>query len=148
LGRIRTFRRDAYFPHYQWPLRTAGHSGGNESGVGYKIVQDNGKRTGGYSSFAVKDNYHYYWLWDVNDLARVRAGEMQPHAVRPYEYGIFRTPFADSSNCLGGGAFDASSGRIYLTAPQADRLQGTYANPPIVMAYEAVVPPPPQVMVP
>ncbi|MHC4400622.1 MAG: hypothetical protein ACYTG0_13180, partial [Planctomycetota bacterium] len=36
---------------------TFGHSGGNESGVGYKIVQDNGRRTGGYSSFAVKDNY-------------------------------------------------------------------------------------------
>jgi hypothetical protein len=96
----------------------------------------------------VKDNYHYYWLWDVNDLARVRAGEMQPHAVRPYEYGIFRTPFAGSSNCLGGGASDASTGRIYLTAQQADRQQGTYANPPIVMAYQAIVPPPPQVKAP
>jgi hypothetical protein len=127
---------------------TFGHSGGNESGIGYKIVQDNGRRTGGYSSFAVKDNYHYYWLWDVNDLARVRAGEMQPHAVRPYEYGIFRTPFAGSSNCLGGGASDASTGRIYLTAQQADRQQGTYANPPIVMAYQAIVPPPPQVKAP
>ncbi len=116
---------------------TFGHSGGNESGVGYKIVQDNGRRTGGYSSFAVKDNYHYFWLWDVNDLVRVRAGEIQPHDARPYEYGIFRTPFADSSHRLGGGAFDASTGRIYLTAQKADGKQGRYANPPVVMAYKA-----------
>jgi hypothetical protein len=120
---------------------TFGHSGGNESGVGYKIVQDNGRRTGGYSSFAVKDNYHYYWLWDVGDMVRVRAGEMKPHDVRPYEYGIFRTPFEGSSHTLGGGAFDASTGRIYLTAQKADRKQGTYANPPVVMAYKALVPP-------
>jgi hypothetical protein len=120
---------------------TFGHSGGNQSGVGYKIVQDNGRRTGGYSSFAVKDNYHYCWLWDVNDLARVRAGEMKPYDVRPYEYGIFRTPFEGSSHRLGGGAFDASTGRIYLTAQGADRKQGRYANPPVVIAYKARVPP-------
>ena len=120
---------------------TFGHSGGNESGIGYKIVQGNGRRTGGYSSFAVKDNYHYYWLWDVNDLVRVRAGEIKPHEVRPYEHGIFRTPFADSSHRLGGGAFDASTGRIYLTAQKADRKQGTYANPPVVMAYKALAAP-------
>jgi hypothetical protein len=119
---------------------TFGHSGGNESGVGYKIVQDNGKKTGGYSSFAVKDNYHYYWLWDVSDLALVRAGEMKPHDVRPYEYGIFRTPFESSTHRLGGGTFDASTGRIYLTAQTADRAQGRYANPPVVMAYKARVP--------
>jgi hypothetical protein len=104
-------------------------------------VQDDGTRSGGYSSFAVKDNHHYYWLWDVNDLARVRAGEVQPYEVLPYEHGIFQTPFAGSSAKLGGGAFDASTGRIYLTAQQADRQQGTYANPPVVMAYQAVVPP-------
>jgi hypothetical protein len=114
---------------------TFGHSGGNDSGIGYKIVQDNGQRTGGYSSYAVKDNYHYYWLWDVNDLVRVKAGELEPHAVRPYEYGIFETPFSETSDELGGGAFDPASGRIYLTVQKADRDQGRYANPPIVVAY-------------
>jgi len=116
---------------------TFGHSGGNESGVGYKIVQDNGHRTGGYSSFVVKDNYHYFWLWDVNDLVRVRTGEMEPYDVRPYEYGIFKTPFEGSTHRLGGGTFDPATGRIYLTAQKADREQGRYANPPVVMAYKA-----------
>ena len=115
---------------------TFGHSGGNQSSVGYKIVQDNGRRTGGYASFAVDDNYHYYWLWDVADLVQVRAGQEEPHEVRPYEYGIFPTPFEGQTHELGGGAFDAATGRIYLTAQKADREQGRYANPPVVMAYQ------------
>jgi hypothetical protein len=115
---------------------TFGSSGGHTSGVGYKIVQDNGRRTGGYSSYLVKDNYHYYWLWDVRDLARVAAGELEPYEVRPYEYGIFRTPFEGSAHKLGGGTFDPSTGRIYLTAQGADREQGEYSNPPVVMVFE------------
>jgi len=117
---------------------TFGHSGGNESGVGYKIVQDNGRKSGGYSSYAVKDNYHYYWLWDVNDLVRVKAGEIESHEVRPYEYGVFKTPFEGEAHSLGGGAFDPATGRIYLTAQKADRQQGQYSNPPVVMVYEAI----------
>ncbi|MCH7728797.1 MAG: hypothetical protein IH991_20280 [Planctomycetes bacterium] len=119
---------------------TFGSSGGNETGIGYKIVQDNGALSGGYSSRAVKDNYHYYWLWDVNDLTRVRAGKMKAHEVRPYEYGILHTPFASLSQSLGGGTFDPNTGRIYLTAQGADREQGKYANPPVVMAYKVVLP--------
>lgn len=122
---------------------TFGHSGGNESGVGYKIVQDNGKRSGGYSSYASGDNYPYCWLWDVNDLVRVKRGEMEPHDVRPYQYGVFKTPFNSLSHALGGGTFDAATGRIYLTILGADRTQGRYSNPPVVMAYKADVPPVP-----
>jgi hypothetical protein len=122
---------------------TFGYSGGNESGVGYKIVQDNGRLSGGYSSYVAKDNYHYYWLWDVNDLVKVRAGELNPYDVRPYEYGIFQTPFEGPSHKLGGGAFDVSTGRIYLTAQGADREQGEYSNPPVVMVYKVVIPPTP-----
>jgi hypothetical protein len=62
---------------------------------------------------------------------------MEPYEVRPYEHGIFRTPFEGQTHKLGGGAFDASTGRIYLTAQKADRQQGRYANPPVVMAYRA-----------
>lgn len=85
------------------------------------------------------DNHHYYWLWDVNDLLKAKAGELAPHEVRPYEYGIFRTPFEGSTHDLGGGAFDPATGRIYLTAQKADRQQGEYANPPVVMACKAFV---------
>lgn len=36
---------------------------------------------------------------------------------------------------IGGGAFDAATGTLYLTLQRADREQGVYANPPVVAAY-------------
>lgn len=119
---------------------TFGHSGGNESGIGYKNLRDDGSRSGGYSTYAVKDNYLYYWFWDVNDLVRVKQGKVKPYHIRPYEYGILKTPFNSLSHKLGGGTFDSTTGFIYLTVQGADHTQGRYSNPPIVMAYKAVVP--------
>ena len=107
--------------------------------MGYKIVQDNGRQSGGYSPYSAKDYYHYYWLWDVNDLVKVQVGDVAPHEIRPYEYGIFQTPFEGPSHKLGGGAFDPSTGRIYLTAQGADCEQGRYSNLPVVMAYKVVI---------
>jgi hypothetical protein len=76
----------------------------------------------------------------MNELVKVKSGELASHQVRPYEYGVFSKPFEGSKHELGGGTFDPSTGRIYLTAQKADRQQGQYSNPPVVMAYEAIVP--------
>lgn len=112
---------------------TIGHSGGHESGVCYKCTQTNGNTCGGYCARDAGDYYHYYWLWDVNDLVAVRNGTMMPHAVRPYVYGVFPTPFGSKE--IGGGSFDPGSGLLYLTLQRADSLQGPYANPPVIAAY-------------
>jgi hypothetical protein len=69
----------------------------------------------------------------VVDLLAVKNGTTPAYAVRPYEYGEFPTPFA--TNAFGGGTFDSRSGLLYLTVQKADRLQGTYSNPPIVVAF-------------
>lgn len=114
---------------------TFGSTGGNASGVGYKIVQDTGRKSGGYSSLVAADNYHYYWLWDLNDLAAVRSGRGKPHELRPYEHGRFRTSFEGPSHKLGGGSFDHATGLIYLTALGADNQQGRYSTPPVILAY-------------
>jgi len=119
---------------------------GNESGIGYKIVQDNGRRTGGYSSFAVKDNYHYYWLWDVNDLARVRAGNAPP-CPAALRIRIFRAPFAGSSNCLEAGRLMrppvGSTDGATRGSPTGDVCQPADRH-----GYHAVVSPPPQAKTP
>ncbi|MCB0325060.1 MAG: hypothetical protein KDD69_15860 [Bdellovibrionales bacterium] len=112
---------------------TLGYSGGHQSGVGYKITQDDGNTCGGYCSYLAADNYQYYWLWDVNDLLAVKSGTLAAHEVRPYDYGIFNTPF--ETDALGGGTFDPASGLLYLTVQRADSGQGPYANPPVVIAY-------------
>lgn len=113
---------------------TLGYSGGHGSGVCYKCTQNNNNLCGGYCAPDADDYSLYYWLWDVNDLAQVRAGELAAHSVRPYDYGEFVAPFATKQ--LGGGSFDAASGRVFLTMQRADRDQGTYANPPVVLVYE------------
>jgi hypothetical protein len=112
---------------------TIGHSGGHASGICYKCTQDDGTLCGGYCPPDASDYYHYYWLWDVNDLLAVKSGAMQPYDVRPYEYGEFPTPF--QTRTLGGGAFDPGTGKLYLSVQRADTLQGTYSNPPIVGVY-------------
>jgi hypothetical protein len=113
---------------------TLGHSGGHDSGVCYKCVQT-GKESpcGGYCANDPSDNYTYYWLWDVEDLVAVKEGQMQPHEVRPYDYGKFEIPF--DTNSIGGGSYDPESNRLYLTAQKADRDQGQYSNPPVIMVY-------------
>jgi hypothetical protein len=121
---------------------TLGYSGGHSSGVCYKCVQDDGNLCGGYCAPDPNDYAQYYWLWDVNDLAGVAAGTLQASSIRPYAHGVFQTPFATHE--LGGGVFDPDSGLLYLTINKADTEQGTYSNPPVVVAYSfALTPPPP-----
>lgn len=112
---------------------TIGQSGGHESGICYKCTQDNGHLCGGYCAPESDDYYHYYWMWDMNDLVAVKNGEMNSYDVRPYDYGEFPTPFA--TNSFGGGSFDPQSGILYLTVQKADREQGTYSNPPVVVTF-------------
>ncbi len=117
---------------------TVGSSGGHDSGVGYKITQSDGNLCGGYCSNDAADKVNAYWMWDLEDLLAVKAGEQQPHEVRPYEYGEFEQPFQTDSylNPIGGGSFDASTGTLYLSIARANNTVGTYSNPPIIVAYQ------------
>lgn len=112
---------------------TIGQSGGHNSGVCYKCTQNNGNLCGGYCANDASDYYHFYWLFDVNDLIAVKKGRKNSYDVRPYDYGEFPTPF--DTNYFGGGTFDPGSNILYLTVQKADRLQGTYSNPPVVVTF-------------
>ncbi|MCB0338386.1 MAG: hypothetical protein KDD53_02225, partial [Bdellovibrionales bacterium] len=113
---------------------TIGFSGGHSSGVCYKCTQNDNNLCGGYCAPDAEDYSHYYWLWDLNDLLKVKQGTIESYEVTPYEYGEFPTPFTTQE--LGGGAFDADSGKLYLTVQRADTEQGQYANPPVVVVYK------------
>lgn len=114
---------------------TVGYSGGHESGVCYKCTQNNGNLCGGYCAPDAADYGAYYWLWDVNDLVEVKEGRLSGDAVRPYAFGELEMPFRAGEPQIGGGAFDPQSGLLYLTLQKADTQAGTYANPPVVLAY-------------
>ncbi len=113
---------------------TIGYSGGHVGGVCYKCTQDSGNICGGYCSRQASDNYTYYWLWDVADLIAVKNGEMNSYDVRPYDYGVFDVPFPTRQ--IGGGSYDPDKQLLYLSLQRADREQGAFANPPIIVAYK------------
>jgi len=120
---------------------TIGYSAGHGSGVCYKTAQEfgcagcNQADCAGYCTFDPNDKYAYYWLWDIDDLIAVKNGNIASYEVLPYDYGIFDVPFEPEVKQIGGGSYDASTGQLYLTLQQADREQGTYDNPPLILVY-------------
>ncbi len=114
---------------------TLGYSGGHASGVCYKCEQNNGVVCGGYCAIDTSDYDQYYWLWDMNDLLEVKAGNLNSYDVVPYDYGVFETPFQNEHKEIGGGSYDPISGNLYLTIQKADNGQSTYANPPVIVVY-------------
>lgn len=111
---------------------TVGYSAGHESGLGYKITQDDGTLCGGACSVNAADKYSYFWMWKISDLIKVKSGELLPHEVRPYEYGKLDLP---SNAELTGGAFDKDNMRLYLSLAQGDTVE-LYSRPPIFFVYD------------
>ncbi len=115
---------------------TFGSLTGGESGLGYKITQDNGNLCPGYCSYEAGDRYNYYWFWDMNDLLDVKAGAKESYSVRPYAYGKFNVPFQGSGhNEIAGGSFDTTENILYFSIDKANNTLGRYSNPPVIAAY-------------
>lgn len=60
------------------------------------------------------------WAYDVDDLAAVKAGRRPPWGIRPYAMWNFELPFQDGANRLGGAAYDAATGRVFLSQARGD----------------------------
>lgn len=109
-----------------------GHSAGHESGLGYKITQDNGHLCGGPCPKVASDHYNYYWLYDVKDMVSVIEGDLEPWEVRPYDYGIFNT--IGNTSTLTGAYYDADDDLLYIALKNGDPIP-TYDKPPLFLAY-------------
>lgn len=109
-----------------------GHSAGHESGLGYKITQDNGHLCGGPCPYAADDHYNYYWLYDVNDMVSVVEGNLEPWEVRPYDYGIFDT--IGNKSTLTSAYYDVDDDLLYVALQNGDPIP-TYDKPPLFLAY-------------
>lgn len=49
---------------------------------------------------------------------------------------LMQVPFGSNTSDIGGGTYDPQSGILYLTVQREDNEQGTYANQPVVIAYQ------------
>lgn len=114
---------------------TVGRSGGHKSGVGYKIVQDDGRLCGGSCAYSASDYSSYYWLWDVKELVKVKLGLRNSFDVRPYAYGEFPIPMDLKKAGVNSGYFDPESKLLYLSIPNGDTT-GTYGRPPLMLVYK------------
>ncbi len=108
-----------------------GSSGGLETGIGYKAVQDDGNVCGGPCPYGADDSYNYYWLFDVADiLAAENVFDPQP-----YEYGIWEVPFDnDGAHKIIGATLDPATGTLYVALGNAGQL-GDYDRPPLILTY-------------
>ena len=108
-----------------------GSNGGIDSGIGYKITQDDGNLCGGHCSYAAGDNYNYYWMFDLDEILAADA----PHTPRPYAQGRWSIPFDDGADHLIIGAtFDEADRTLYLALADAGQV-GAYDRPPLIVAY-------------
>ena len=105
---------------------TLGGSAGHMSGIGYGITQNNGRVCNGDCAYDKNDKYAYFWLWDVNELIKVKNNQQKPEKVMPYQHGEFELPFGNS---VTGGTFDPDTGVLYLASANQDTLSGNSSNP-------------------
>ncbi len=114
---------------------TIGNTGGIDSGLGYKITQDTGFVCFGHCPYKASDMHNYYWAWDLNDLIKVKNGQMQPYDVRPYAYGKITLPMGYRP--IIGGTFDPASGLAYLSLDNGEWNE--FGGLPAVVAYKVPV---------
>ncbi len=116
-----------------------GHSGGHNSSIGYKIKQNNGKKCGGPCSKDYKDNYNYYWIFDVKDLVKAKNGELLPTKIRPIKYGKLDMPFQPKNGILRkviGADFDPEHNNLWFLLENVDHTQSKYEAAPVMAVYK------------
>lgn len=99
------------------------------------------------------DPYYYqFWLYDLNDLAAVKAGTKQPYEVIPYEYfdvtftqGSGGTPPSAGTSyygaSYGGGlAYDKVHQYLYVGQAGVDNANGVTALAPVIHRFTITVP--------
>jgi hypothetical protein len=122
---------------------------GTFNSVGFPYAYDPTDTSNGEHAYPYR---HQIWLYDLNDLVRVKNGEIQPHEVEPYAWwpivlplegnyqydALTNIPFPDPDpdfHIINGATFDPSNNRIYLTGLHP----GTTLHP-IYHALQATVP--------
>jgi len=108
-----------------------GSSGGVNSGIGYKITQNNGNLCGGYCAYDATDYYNYYWFFDVDEI----LAASETFEPRPYAYGPWPVPFDDGGrHHIIGGTFDPATMTLYLSLENAGQV-GDYDRPPVILVF-------------
>lgn len=105
-----------------------GESGMHESGGGYKITQTDGTLCPGGCAYDPKDQYPYYWLYDLKEIIRADHS----YDPLPYEYGKFDNHFPNGFPT--GGTFDLETKTLLLVNKSA--TEPGEAGDPVITVYD------------
>lgn len=110
--------------------------------IAYKGTDTLGYHYDGPMVWDAQDQHAYYALYDLDEILAA-TDTWDP---RPYEYGVFPAPFArhlsytvpgTMGDHIGGGAWDPTTRRLYVTLPTADNdSDPLYAGTPVIAVYE------------
>lgn len=76
------------------------------------------------------------WAYNANDFAAVHQGQLQPWQVQPYDVWNFTLPNVTAAgNRIGGVAYDAGTGRVYVSVLNADN-QTPYSSLPLIEVFQ------------
>ncbi len=103
------------------------------SSIGYGVGSVFNDRVRPYQGFHSQNgNYQYQiWAYDIDDFMSVRNGTLASWEIKPTSVVNFNLPTPEPSKYLGGTAFDASTGRLYISQKTAGP-SGT----PIIHVYQ------------
>jgi PKD repeat protein len=79
------------------------------------------------------------WAYNAADLVAVKQGKLQPWQVQPYDVWNFTVPIPSTQ--VGGVAFDAASGRLYVSVLNAD-TEAPYSSLPLIEVFQVTLTPP------
>ena len=103
------------------------------SSIGYGVGSRFNDQVRPYQGYHSQNgNYQYQiWAYDIDDFMSVRNGTKASWEIKPPSVVNFNLPTPEFSKYLGGTAFDASTGRLYISQKTA----GPSATP-IIHVYQ------------
>jgi len=109
-----------------------GSTGGLNTGIGYKAVQEDGSVCPGPCPYGVNDQHNYYWLFDVQEILNA-SHVFDP---QPYAYGVLNLPFDDNGhNRIIGASLDAEKKVLYVALDNAGQI-GRFDKAPLILTYQ------------
>jgi hypothetical protein len=79
------------------------------------------------------------WAYNANDFVAVKQGTLQPWQVVPYDVWNFDVPITTGGKRIGGVAFDAATGRLYVSVMDADHGYAFHSLP-LIEVYQLTLP--------
>lgn len=124
-----------------------GFAAGFDSGTQYKGTMSNGIYVDGYSCVNYDDQYPHIWLFDIRDMYTHIANGTDPKGILPYEYRRLTAsevpffPFGVNrgygEGYIGGGHYDASTGRLWFSVTNVDD-KGSFYSTPVINVYDGL----------